>query len=230
MPFLALPFDRTHAKPRRGSYSLKGRVFLPSVCLLDSPFFRRRPNLYFFHHSFCKFKRERSENVFGKSDFHWPLVVLAEEWHCSLYANVQSSVPTMFLHFLLQTDGLQTDGSRLFRFLEPLVRNPVRRRVVSKKGGFGGCSPGTKTGTRVHSDVPPERGYNEGTFAKTTLLRNRPFISQCKMSFSVSVSAMNNGKSPGHRPGDPSEHKPGYPGHSWPVFKSFFKLICVFLA
>ena len=60
---------------------------------------RRRPNLYFFHHSFCKFKRERSENVFGKSDFHWPLMVLAEEWHCSLYANVQSSVPTMFLHF-----------------------------------------------------------------------------------------------------------------------------------
>ena len=24
---------------------------------------------------------------------------------------------------------------------------------------FGGCSTGTKTGTRVHSDVPPERGY-----------------------------------------------------------------------
>ena len=47
-------------------------------------------------------------------------------------------------------------------------------------------------GTRVRSDVPPERkperGYvrmfprnehrNEGTFAKTTLLRNRPFISR----------------------------------------------------
>ena len=32
-----------------------------------------------------------------------------------------------------------------------------------QKSGFGGCSPGTKTGTRVHSDVPPEwkpeRGY-----------------------------------------------------------------------
>ena len=26
-------------------------------------------------------------------------MVLAEEWHCSLYANVQSYVPTMFLHF-----------------------------------------------------------------------------------------------------------------------------------
>ena len=30
-------------------------------------------------------------------------------------------------------------------------------RVVFQKGGFGGSSPGTKTGTRVHSDVPPER-------------------------------------------------------------------------
>ena len=56
--------------------------------------------MHFFRHSFCKFKRERSENVFGKSDFHWPLMVLAEQWQCSLYANVlsvQSSVPTMFL-------------------------------------------------------------------------------------------------------------------------------------
>ena len=26
-----------------------------------------------------------------------------------------------------------------------------------QKGGFGGCSPGTKTGTRVRSDVPPQR-------------------------------------------------------------------------
>ena len=53
----------------------------------------------------------------GKSDFHWPLMVLAEQWQCPLYANVlsvQSSVPTMFLHFL-QTDGLQTDGPRLFQ-------------------------------------------------------------------------------------------------------------------
>ena len=59
----------------------------------------------------------------GKSDFYWPLMLLAEQWHCSLYANVlfvQSSVPTMFLHFL-QTDGLQTDGSRLFRLLERIL-------------------------------------------------------------------------------------------------------------
>ena len=39
-------------------------------------------------------------------------------------------------------------------------------------------SPGTKTGTRVRSHVPPERKPgNEGTFAKTTLLRNRPCVS-----------------------------------------------------
>ena len=58
--------------------------------------------------------------------------------------------------------------------------------MVFQKGGFGGCSPGTKTGTRVHSDVPPERkpeerGYvrmfpqnenrNEGTFALPALLQ-----------------------------------------------------------
>ena len=38
----------------------------------------------------------------GKSDFYWPLMVLAEQRQCSLYANVlsvQSSVPAMFLHF-----------------------------------------------------------------------------------------------------------------------------------
>ena len=64
------------------------------------------------------------------------------------------------------------------------------KKVVFQKGGFGGCSPGTKTGTRVHSEVPRneklERGYvrmfpqnenrNEGTFTKTTLLENHPFV------------------------------------------------------
>ena len=78
-----------------------------------------------------------------------------------------------------------------------------------QKGGFGGCSPGTKTGTRVRSpkppfwkppfylpmtlfgvdkrvvskrvvsaDVPPERKPERGHVRQTTLLRNRPFISQ----------------------------------------------------
>ena len=31
-----------------------------------------------------------------------------------------------------------------------------------QKGGFGGCSPGTKNRTRVHSDVPPERKPERG--------------------------------------------------------------------
>ena len=39
--------------------------------------------------------------------------------------------------------------------------------------GTFGCSPGTKSGTRVRSHVPPER-----KLAKTILLRNRPFVSQ----------------------------------------------------
>ena len=38
----------------------------------------------------------------------------------------------------------------------------VAKRVVFQKGGFGACSPGTKTGTRVHSDVPPERKPERG--------------------------------------------------------------------
>ena len=33
----------------------------------------------------------------------------------------------------------------------------LTKRWFFQKGGFGGCSPGTKTGTRVHLDVPPER-------------------------------------------------------------------------
>ena len=38
----------------------------------------------------------------------------------------------------------------------------TRERVVFQKGGFGGCSLRTKTGTRVHSDVPPERKPERG--------------------------------------------------------------------
>ena len=33
----------------------------------------------------------------------------------------------------------------------------VAKIVVFQKGGSGGCSPGMKTGTRVHLDVPSER-------------------------------------------------------------------------
>ena len=82
--------------------------------------------------------------------------------------------------------GSQTDVD----FNLSTFNSGVDKRVVFQKGGFGGCSPGAKTGTRVHSDVPrerkPERGcvrmfprnenQNEGTSAQTALLRNRPFL------------------------------------------------------
>ena len=59
----------------------------------------------------------------------------------------------------------------------PLAVHPLP--VTPKKGGFGGCSPGTITGTRVRSRVPRNENRNEGTFAKTTLVRNRPFVNPC---------------------------------------------------
>ena len=49
----------------------------------------------------------------GKSVFYWPLMVQAEQWQCSLYANVlpvQSSVPTMFLQFLAKRTGSEGTG------------------------------------------------------------------------------------------------------------------------
>ena len=42
------------------------------------------------------------------------------------------------------------------------IVSAVDKRVVFQKGGFGRCSPGTKTGTRVHSDVPPEQKLERG--------------------------------------------------------------------
>ena len=66
-----------------------------------------------------------------------------------------------------------------------------------EKGGFGGCSPGTKTGTRVHSYVPPERKPERGVRSHVAperkperkpergyirqnhpFTRDRPFLSQ----------------------------------------------------
>ena len=91
----------------------------------------------------------------------------------------------MFLRF--HQNPLCLAGDVLWSFLSILG---VRKRVVSKRVVFGGCSPvpktGTmiqsdvpqyqKTGTRVHSDVLCTKNRNEGTFAKTALLRNRPFV------------------------------------------------------
>ena len=49
----------------------------------------------------------------------------------------------------------------------PLLRSIALFLGGSKQGwfskrGFRGCSPGMKTGTRVHSDVPPERKPERG--------------------------------------------------------------------
>ena len=56
---------------------------------------------------------------------------------------------SLFGHFLTLLSLFRHFVSHFFARL--LLPTPFR------KGGFGGCSPGTKTGTRVHSDVPPER-------------------------------------------------------------------------
>ena len=56
------------------------------------------------------------------------------------------------------------------------ARSGVDKRVVFQKGGFDGCSPRMKRGyIRM---FPRNENQNEGTFAKTTLLQNRPFVSQ----------------------------------------------------
>ena len=49
-------------------------------------------------------------------------------------------------------------------------------RMFPRNKGTFGCSPRTKTGTRVRSDVPRNENRNKGTLAKTTLLRNHPFV------------------------------------------------------
>ena len=70
-------------------------------------------------------------------------------------------------------------------------KSGVRKKMISQKGWFWRMFPWNinRNDTRVHSNVPPqrkpERGYgrmlprnengNEGTLAKTTLLRNRLF-------------------------------------------------------
>ena len=43
----------------------------------------------------------------------------------------------------------------------------------NRNEGTSGCSLVPRTGTRVHSDVPRDQNRNEGTLAKTALLRNR---------------------------------------------------------
>ena len=55
---------------------------------------------------------------------------------------------------------LSVEQKKKFAISETVCR-PRKGPILRQKGGFGGCSPGTKTRTRIHSDVPPER--NTGT-------------------------------------------------------------------
>ena len=48
----------------------------------------------------------------------------------------------------------------------------VDKRVVFQKGGFGGCFPGTKSGTRVRSPNSPER--KPGTKTRTRVCSPKP--------------------------------------------------------
>ena len=92
----------------------------------------------------------------GKSDFCWPLMVLAEQWQCSLYANVlfvQSSVPTMFLHFL-QTDGLQTDGSRLFRDCYHVQKEHAKKFSIKNLGAPQDSPPPRNSLRGPSSSIP----------------------------------------------------------------------------
>ena len=61
----------------------------------------------------------------------------------------------------------------------------------NRNEGTFGCSPVPRTGTRVHSDVPLYQKQDEGTFAKTALLRNRPktFVSS-RMMEGISVTLL----------------------------------------
>ena len=76
-----------------------------------------------------------------------------------------------------------------------MLESGVDKRVVFQKGGFGGCSPRTKTGTSVHSDVspgtktatrvrshvPPERKPERGHIRQNHPFRRLPFFGKFLM-------------------------------------------------
>ena len=64
-----------------------------------------------------------------------------------------------FIASSLHFGGCQKGGFPKGWFWRTFPRNENRN-----EGAFG-CSPGTKTGTRVHSDVPRSENRNEGTVA-----------------------------------------------------------------
>ena len=84
----------------------------------------------------------------------------------------------------------------------------VDKRVVCQKGGFGRCSPGTKIGTRVHSDVffgtktgtrvrshvAPERKQERGHIGQ-----NHPFAKPPFCLLLISISPLETGRLRPHR-------------------------------
>ena len=89
----------------------------------------------------------------------------------------------------------------LKRFLGQL--SGVDKRVVFQKGGFGGCSPGTKTGnegtfecspgtktrTRVRPHVPPERKPERGYIRQNHRFTKPPFSLPAKMCVNWKVDS-----------------------------------------
>ena len=125
-----------------------------------------------------------------------PLLALSMDLHSSPAGRHDSTLCSSARSILdlqsLRGRGVAEIGGMVVRnLIIKIQQNPQnisQNSGVHKRAVFQGCSPGTKTGTRVHSDVPlerkPERGYvrmfpnrNEGTFTKTTLSRNHPFVS-----------------------------------------------------
>ena len=76
-----------------------------------------------------------------------------------------------FSHMLSRADACEGNEIRRFQILKVLRFTEIfggSQKGGIQKGGFGGCSPGTKTGTRVRSPKPP--------FYETALLSpNDPF-------------------------------------------------------
>ena len=144
--------------------------------------------VYFFTIPFANLRGNVTRTFLGKSDFYWPVMVLAEQWQCSMYANVLSvlgSVPTMFLQFL----GLRRDGSRLFRQTQIIVREHRERKLNTTffsqtfraPPGYSGKNPGIScqkvwfpwvskdipnflAPTRSRGRLPPDRRYPDPKF------------------------------------------------------------------
>ena len=103
------------------------------VCVLSETVFGSFPKIvekcrkYFRHFSeaaqtctlftipFANLRGNVMRTFLGKSDFYWPLMVLAEQWQ---YMPMSSLSRVLFIRCsfnFLQTEGLQTDRSRYFR-------------------------------------------------------------------------------------------------------------------